>query len=65
MYYIGVRDGKQETLERDKINLSILVFFPTIYLVTLRVYIKFENSGSHRRSEICHRKFDWSEKMDK
>ena len=54
-------------MEKDrKINLSILVFCPTIYLATLKVYKKFEDSGSHRSREICNRKFDWRErKMDK
>ena len=36
MYYIGVRDGKK----KDKINLSILVFFPSIYLKTLAVIVQ-------------------------
>ena len=45
-----------------KINLSILVFCPTIYLVALEVYKKFEDSGSQRRREICNRKFDWIER---
>ena len=63
MYYIGVRDGKKE--KEGKINLSF-VFCPTIYLATLKVYTKIENSGFHRSSEICHSKFDWRErKIDK
>ena len=38
MYYIGVRDGKKEKWKKMvKINLSILVFSPTIYLATLKV----------------------------
>ena len=37
MYYIGVRDGKKEKWKKMvKINLSILVFCPTIYLATLK-----------------------------
>ena len=44
MYYIGVRDGKKQKWEKKaKINLSILIFFPTIYLTTLKVYTKFED----------------------
>ena len=31
-----------------KINLSILVFSPTIYLATLKAYKKFEDPGSHK-----------------
>ena len=39
-----------------KINSSILVFFPTIYLATLNAYKKFEDSGSQRSRENCNRK---------
>ena len=46
MYYIGVRDGKREKWKKKaKFNHRILVFFPTIYLVPLKVYTKFEDSG--------------------
>ena len=39
-----MRDGKKETWkEKVKINLSILVFCPTIYLATVKVYNKFED----------------------
>ena len=67
MYYIGVRDGKkQKWKKKAKINLSILIFFPTIYLATLKVYTKFEDFGSHRSREICDRIFYWRErKMNK
>ena len=52
--------------KKVKINLRILVFFSKIYLTTLKVYTKFEDSGSHRSREICDRKFNWREgKMDK
>ena len=44
MYYIGVRDGKrQKWKKKAKINPSILIFFPPIYLVTLKVSTKFED----------------------
>ena len=56
MYYIGVGDGK-----KAKMNLSILVVFPTIYLVPVK-YTKFEDSGSHRSWEICDRNFYWRER---
>ena len=48
--------------KEGKINLSSFVFCPTIYLDTLNVHTKFEDSGSHRRSEICNRKFAWENK---
>ena len=65
--FIGVRDGKKEKWKKMvKINLSILVFCPTIYLATLKVYKKFEDSGSNTSREIGNRKFNWRErKMDK
>ena len=63
MYYIGVRDGKKENWKKKaKINLSILIFFPTTYLATLKVYTKFEDFGSHRSLEICDRNFYCREK---
>ena len=56
----GVRDGKKEKWKKKaKIYLSILIFFPTIYLATLKVYTKFEDFGSHRSREICDRYFYW------
>ena len=39
--------------KKAKINHSILVFYPTIYLAPLKVYIKFEDSGSHRSLDFC------------
>ena len=64
MYNIGVRDGKME--KEGKINHSILVFFPIIYLATLYVYTKFEDSSCNRSWEFCDEKFYWGEsKMDK
>ena len=50
---------KKKIEKMVNINLSILVFCPTIYLATLKVYKKFEDSGSHRSREICNRKFEW------
>ena len=52
--------------KKETINLSILIFFPTIYLDTFKVYTKFEDFGSHRSQEICDRNFYRRErKMDK
>ena len=67
MYYIGGRDGeKQKWKNEAKINLSILIFFPIIYLATLKMYTKFKDFGSHRSREICDRNSYWRErKMDK
>ena len=67
MHYIEVRDGKKKNgKKKAKINLSILIFFPTIYLAMLKVYTKFEDFGSHRSRNLCDRNFYWRErKMDK
>ena len=52
--------------KKAKMTLSTLGFIPTIYLATLKVYTKFEDSGSHTSREVCDRKFDWRErKTDK
>ena len=59
-------EKKKNGKKKAKINPSILIFFPTIFLATLKVYTKFEDFGSHRSQEICDRNFDWRErKMDK
>ena len=43
MYYIGMRDGQKEKWKKKaKINHSILVYFPTIYLAPLKVYKKLK-----------------------
>ena len=64
MYYIGVTEGKIE--KEAKMSLSIFVFIYTIHLTYLKVYTKFENTGSNRRGETCNRNFHWRErKMNK
>ena len=45
-------------------TLSTLGFIPTINLATLKLYTKFEDSGSHTRREVCDRKFDWRERKN-
>ena len=57
-------EKKEKWNKMVKINLIILVFCPTIYLATLKMYKKFEDSGSHRSREICNIKFDWREKKN-
>ena len=44
MYYIRMGDGKEKKKwkKKDKINLSILVFCPIIYLASLKVYTKLK-----------------------
>ena len=66
MYYIGVRDGKMEKDGKNKSQHLGFLSHNILGLATLKVYKKFEDSGSHRSREICNRKFDVRErKMDK
>ena len=62
--YIGVTEGKIE--KEGKMSFSIFIFIYTIHLAYLKVYTKFENTGSNRSGEICDRNFHWRErKMNK
>ena len=59
------KKGRMEKSRQTETSAS-WVFFPKIYLPTLKVYTKFKDSDSHRSQEISDRKFDWRErKMDK
>ena len=44
MCYIGMKEGKIE--KEGKMSLSIFIFIYTIHLVYLKVYTKFENTGT-------------------
>ena len=46
MCYIGVTEGKNE--KEGKISFSIFIFIYTIHLAYLKVYTKFEYTGSIR-----------------
>ena len=49
-----------------KMSFSIFIFIYTIHLAYLKVYTKFENTGSNRNWEICDRNLHWRErKMNK
>ena len=67
MYYIGVKEGKNEKLKKEgKMRISILISIYTVHFAYLKVYTKFENTGSNRNGEICDRNFHWRErKMNK
>ena len=64
MCYIGVTEG---TIAKEgKMSFSIFIFIYTVHLASLKVYTKFENTGSNRSREICDRNFHWRErKMNK
>ena len=46
MCYLGVTEGK--IVKEDKLSFSIFIFIYTIHLAYLKVYTKFENTGSSR-----------------
>ena len=50
------KDGKNKSQHHGFLSHNILG------LATLKVYKKFEDSGSHRSREICNRKFGEKEK---
>ena len=60
MCYIGVTKGKFE--KEGKMSFSIFIFMYTIHFAYLKVYTKFENTGSNRNREICDRNFHWRER---
>ena len=56
---------KEGKIEKEG-KMSIFIFIYAIHLVYLKVYTKFENTGSNRSREICDRNFHWRErKMNK
>ena len=49
MSYIRVTEGKIETLKKErKMRISILIFIYTVQFAFLKVYTKFQNTGSNR-----------------
>ena len=63
MYYIRVKEGKNQKLKKEgKMRISILIFIYTVHYAILKVYTKFENTCSNRSWEICDRKFFIGEK---
>ena len=50
MCYIGVTERKIE--KEGKMSLSIFIFIHTIHLAYLKVYTKFENTGSNRSRDL-------------
>ena len=58
-------EWKKGKMEKDGKNKSQNVFVPIIYFVTLKLYTKFEDSGSHRsRKSVAE--INWRErKIDK
>ena len=64
MCYTGVTEGQIE--KEGKMSFRIFIFIYPIHLAYLKVYTKFENTGSNRNREICDRNFHWRErKMSK
>ena len=49
MYYIRVKEGKNEKLKKEgKMRISILTSIYTVHFAIVKMYTKFENTGSNR-----------------
>ena len=49
MYYIREKEGKNENLKKEgKMRMSILISIYTVHFAILKMYTKFENTGSDR-----------------
>ena len=49
MYYIRVKERKNEKLKKEgKMRIRILISIYTVHFGYLKVYTKFENTGSNR-----------------
>ena len=47
MYYIREKEGKIENLKKEgKMRISILISIYTVHFAILKMYTKFENTGS-------------------
>ena len=56
MCHIRRTEGKNENLKKKgKMSFNIFIFIYTIHLAYMKVYTKFENTGSNRSREICDR----------
>ena len=54
----GVTEGNIGNLNKeDRIRISILIFICTLHFAYLKVYTKFENTGSNRNREIFDRNY--------
>ena len=48
--------------KEGKMRISILIPIYTVHFAFLKVYTKFENTGSNRSWEICDKNFHWRER---
>ena len=49
MYYMREKEGKNDNLKKEgKIRLSILISIYSVHFAILKMYTKFENTGSNR-----------------
>ena len=49
MYYIREKEGKNEKLKKEgKMRIRIYIFIYTVHFAILKMYTKFENTGSNR-----------------
>ena len=60
--YVLYRSDSRKIEKGGKMSFSIFIFIFTIHFAYLKVYTKFENTGSNRNREIWDRNFHWREK---
>ena len=49
MYYLREKEEKNENLKKEgKMRISILIPIYTVHFAILKMYTKFENTGSNR-----------------
>ena len=64
MYFIGVTEGKIK--KEGKMRISTSIFIYTLHIAYMKVYTKFENTGSNSSTKFCDRTFHWKvRKMNK
>ena len=65
--YVLCKSERRKKLKKEgKLRINILISNYTVHLAFLKVYTKFENTGSNRSLEMCDRNFHWRErKMNK
>ena len=66
LYVLCKSERRKKMKKEGKLRISILISNYTVHFAYLKVYTKFENTGSNRNGEICDRNFHWRErKMNK
>ena len=52
-------NSKKKMKIESEMRISILIFIYKLHFAYLKVYTKFENTGSYKSWDICDRTFHW------